>query len=100
MLCIAAQWPVQDAQHAQAPAGGGRIFIGLAREFFRPAGGQILGPWFRGFAANNAASPTAKSSPALAGLVRIVRRFLTRKTNPIRLTEKWQQLPPFSSRTR
>ena len=50
MLCIAAQSPVQDAQHAQAPAGRQNLPAWPVNSF-APPGLQIsraLVPWVRG----------------------------------------------------
>ncbi len=63
-LCNAAQSPIQDAQQAQAPAEWQNLPRLGPRILSPPPGLKYRGLWFRGFAANNAASPTAKSCPA------------------------------------
>ena len=90
--CASPRSPRFRTPNTRKPRRGGRIFPGLAREFFRPPRGSIIaGPGSVGSPANNAASPTAKSSPALAGLAGIVCRFFVIRTDLCRLTGKRQQ---------
>lgn len=68
---------------SESPRGATESSHAWPMNSFAPPGLKCRGSWFRGFAANNAASPTAKSSPALAGLARILRRFFTRRNKSV-----------------